>query len=485
MPDHAPRPNILFCIADDASHFGCYGHRFVRTPHADRVAREGVRFTNMFTTNPKCAPSRASIVTGMHTWQLKEACNHWNVFPGADEFAVYSDLLMAGGYHVGHTGKGWGPGDYRRRGRVHNPAGPHFMDRRLTPPAGSCISPCDYAGNFADFLAARPVGAPFCFWYGGFEPHRPYTRGEGLRDGKRPDDVDRVPPYWPDEEVVRRDMLDYAFEIEWFDRHVGLMLEQLEARGELDNTLVIVTSDNGCPFPRVKGQMYDDDFRLPFVAMWRDRVTPGRVIEDLCSFIDLAPTFLEVAGLPIHPQIAGRSLTDVLGAQGSGMVTAHRRRAFMGRERHDVGREGDVGYPVRCIRTPEWLYVRNFRPDLWPAGDPVTGFTDCDSSPTKARVIELHEKGDDGCYRLCFGKRPAEELYDIRCDPHCLDNLADVPEHAALKDQLWRELEAKLRETGDPRIFGQGDVFDTYEYTGSTPHSWAHHLAGDWQPQSY
>ncbi len=485
MTTNASRPNILFCIADDASHFGCYGHRFVRTPHTDRVAREGVRFNSMFTTNPKCAPSRASIVTGMHTWQLEEACNHWNVFPGADKFTVYTDLLMAGGYHVGHTGKGWGPGDFRRRGRMHNPAGPQYMGRRLTPPEGSCISPCDYAGNFADFLAARPAGAPFCFWYGGYEPHRPYTRGEGLCDGKSPDTIERVPPYWPDDDTVRNDMLDYAFEIEWFDRHVGLMLEQLEACGELDNTLVIVTSDNGCPFPRVKGQMFDDDFRLPFVAMWRGRIVPGRVADDLCSFIDLAPTFLELAGLAIHPQMAGRSLTDVLFAQGSGMSAPDRCRAFMGRERHDVGREGDAGYPVRCIRTPEWLYVRNFAPERWPAGNPVTGFTDCDSSPTKSRVIELHERGDDRCYTLCFGKRPADELYDIRRDPHCIENLAGVPAHAALKEQLWRELETKLRETGDPRIFGKGDIFDTYEYVGDSPHSWAHYLAGDWQPQSY
>lgn len=485
MSDNSRRPNILFCIADDASHFSAYGHRFVSTPNFDRVAREGVRFTNMFTTNPKCAPSRASIVTGMHTWQLKEACTHWNVFPGADEFAVYSDLLMVGGYHVGFTGKGWGPGDYKRRGRINNPAGPEYNSRHLTPPEGSKISDRDYAGNFADFLAARPAGAPFCFWYGGHEPHRHYTPGEGMRHGKRLEDIDSVPPYWPDDETVRRDMLDYAFETEWFDRHVGLMLEQLAAIGELDNTLVIVTSDNGCPFPRVKGQMYDDDFRLPFAAMWKGRIGPGRVADDLCSFIDIAPTFLEVAGLPIHSQIAGRSLTDVFYAAGSGMTTPDRRRAFMGRERHDVGREGDVGYPVRCLRTPDWLYVRNFKPDLWPAGDPITGFTDCDGSPTKTRIIELHEKGDDRCYNLCFAKRPMEELYDLRSDPYCIENLAHVPEHAALKEKLWQELQTKLRETGDPRIFGNGDIFDTYEYTGGAPHSWKHYLAGDWQPQRH
>ena len=480
------RPNILFCIADDASHFGAYGHDFVRTPHCDRVAAEGVRFTRMFTTNPKCAPSRASLLTGRHTWQLKEACTHWCVFPGADEFDVYPDLLAAAGYHVGHTGKGWAPGDFERRGRKHNPAGPGYHARKLAPPEGSRISACDYAGNFDDFLAARPTPeTPFCFWYGGHEPHRPYAPGEGTRHGKRLEDLDGVPPYWPDEEVVRRDVLDYAFEIEWFDRHVGLMLKQLDRIGELGNTLVIVTSDNGCPFPRVKGNMYDDDFRLPFAAMWPERVQGGRVVDDLCSFTDVAPTFLELAGATAPAGLAGRSLTDVLFATGSGTVAANRTRAYMGRERHDVGREGDVGYPVRCVRTPDHLYVRNFKPGLWPAGNPETGFTACDSSPTKARILALKDQGDRKFFDLCFGKRPLEELFDLRTDPHCLRNLADDPAHAALRDGLWAELRAVLAETGDPRIAGQGDVFDSYEYVGDPPHSWKRYLAGTWEPQSY
>lgn len=479
------RPNILFALADDASHFGACGHRFVRTPHFDRVAKGGILFNNMFTTNPKCAPSRASMLTGMLTWQLREACTHWCVFPGPDEFEVYPDLLEGAGYHVGYTGKGWAPGDYERRGRLRNPAGTEYNGRTLTPPEGSLISDCDYAANFSDFLEGREPGQPFCFWYGGREPHRRYIAGEGRRHGKKMEEIDSVPPYWPDDEVIRSDMLDYAFETEWFDSQLGKMMALLEERGELGNTLVIVTSDNGCPFPRVKGQMYDDDFRLPFAAMWPERIKAGRVVDDLCSFIDLMPTFLDLASLPCPENLPGKSLADIFYSDKSGIVSSGRDRAFMGRERHDMGSENDAGYPVRCIRTPQYLYVRNFEPDRWPAGNPETGFTNCDESPTKTRILELHEQGSDFYYNEAFGKRPLEQLFDIVADPFCMKNLADNPEFAGRKEELWNELGAKLKETGDPRIFGDGEVFDAYEYVDNAPHSWANYLAGTWRKQNY
>lgn len=475
------RPNIIFALADDASHFSAYGHKFVNTPHFDRVAHDGILFNNMFTTNPKCAPSRASMLTGMHTWQLKEACTHWCVFPGPDEFAVYPDLLEEAGYHVGFTGKGWAPGDYERRGRTHNPAGPEYNKKTLTPPDGSLISDCDYAANFEDFLGQRDPDQPFCFWYGGKEPHRQYIAGEGRRHGKKIEDVTDVPPYWPDEKIVREDMLDYAFETEWFDSQLGRMLALLEECGELENTLVIVTSDNGCPFPRVKGQMYDDDFRLPFAAMWPAQIQqPSRTENALCSFIDLAPTFLELAGIEIPKEWPGQSLRDIFNNK------PHRSgRAFMGRERHDMGRENDAGYPVRCIRTPQYLYVRNFEPTRWPAGNPETGFTNCDGSPTKNRILELHEQGENFYYNEAFGKRPLEQLFDVIADPFCMNNLAADPAYTDTKEDLWLELVAKLKETGDPRIFGNGDIFDAYEYVDNAPHSWANYLAGSWKKQIY
>ncbi len=464
------RPNILLALADDASHFGAYGDEFVRTPNFDRVAREGLLFTRAFTTNPKCAPSRASILTGRHTWQNGASCLHWNYWP--EDLPVYTDHLIAAGYDVAFTGKPWAPGDWRRCGRSQNPAGREYNEHTLTPPEGSLIGNCDYAANMRQFMDERDEDQPFCFWYGVREPHRGYEFGEGRRNGKRFDEIDDVPPYWPDDEVVREDMLDYAFEVEWADKQFGKAIEILEENGELENTLVIMTSDNGAPFPRVKGQMYDDDFRLPFAVMWKGQLTGGRRIDDLISFTDIAPTILEAANVPVPEEMAGSSLFDIFRAKGSGRVTADRTRAYMGRERHDLGREDDLGYPVRCIRTPKHLYCRNFAPDRWPAGNPETNFTNCDPSPTKGRILELKDRRDLPFFELSFGKRPAEELYDVERDPHCMDNLADDPAYAELKDELWLELKAKLKETDDPRIRGNGDVFESYEYAGNKEHSW-------------
>lgn len=485
------RPNILFAIADDASHMSAYNHRFLHTPHFDRIAAHGYLFTNAYTTNPKCAPSRASILTGMHTWQLEEACNHVGVFPA--KFALYPDLLEEAGYHVGFTGKGWGPGDWRRNGLRRNPAGDEYNELKLEPPAGTMISAIDYAANFARFLSARAAGQPFCFWYGGLEPHRPYSEGEGSRARKRVEDV-RVPAYLPDDEIVRSDLLDYAYEIEWFDAQLGRMLEMLEENGELERTIVVATSDNGMPFPRVKGQMYDADFRLPLALMRGNREQRGQVIDDLVSFIDFAPTFLQAAGLPVHPQMEGRSLSPLLGhtepqvaAGGCSFVNPlpYRHAVLMGRERHDLGSEGDRSYPVRCIRMGRYLYVRNFAPDRWPAGNPETGFTNVDSSPTKTLLLGQYEQGDSAYYNLAFAKHPAEELYDVEDDPDCMINLAERAEYRLLKQLLCDELFAVLRRTGDPRVQGNGDVFDSYAYVGDDSHSWKAYTEGRWRKQTY
>ncbi|MEK3885147.1 sulfatase [Paenibacillus sp. PL2-23] len=475
------RPNILFVIADDASHMGAYGHDFVSTPAFDRVAKEGVLFQNAFTTNPKCAPSRASILAGMHTWQMEEACNHFGKFPS--KFACYPDLLEEQGYHIGYTGKGWSPGDWKSGGRKRNPAGPAYNEKKLVPPTTG-ISTIDYVANFHDFLDDRAGTEPFCFWFGCLEPHRHYEQGSGLRAGKRLEDI-KLPAYYPDDDTIRSDWLDYALEVEWFDTQLGRMLDLLEERGELDRTLIVVTSDNGMPFPRVKGQMYEQDFRLPMAICWREKVPGNRRVQDLVSFMDLAPTFLEAGGVTPPSQMSGNSLMSLLISDKEGQVDPSRVRAFMGKERHDLGTEGDVAYPVRCIRTPDYLYVRNFKPELWPAGNPETGYPNVDSSPTKTLLLKQHEEGDDEYYLLSFGKRPAEELFDIVADPECMVNLADVEAYQSLKESLWEELRDKLEQTGDPRIMGQGDIFDGYEYVGDQSHSWKAYKEGWFEKQRF
>ncbi|HEY1375877.1 MAG TPA: sulfatase [Gemmataceae bacterium] len=453
-----PRPNILFIIFDDMNwnSAGAYGCTWVNTPNLDRVAREGVRFTRAFTSNPKCSPCRASILTGRNTWQLEEASCHNGIFPS--KFVVYPDLLEKAGYTVGLTGKGWGPGDFRSTGFKRNPAGPLYNEVKNAVPATG-ISPIDYAGNFAAFLKRRPADKPFCFWMGFHEPHRAYELNSGVRLGKRLQDV-KVPAFLPDIPTVRGDLLDYAVEVEWGDKHIGRALKALEDTGVLDDTLVVVTSDHGMPFPFVKGQIHDDGFHLPLVMRWGKVIKPGRVVEDFVNVRDFAPTWLELAGVPRHPQITGKSLADLLRSPKSGQVDPSRNVMLTGKERHDLGRPHDWGYPVRAIRTPEYLYVHNYFPDRWPAGNPETDYPNCDGGPSKEAVKAL------GGYflELAFGKRPADELYRLTDDPECVRNLANDPAFTPVMTDLKTRMLDMLVEEKDPRALGNGAVFDTYKY---------------------
>src|SRR5690625_1595566 len=472
--DGASRPNILFAIADDASwpHMSAYGTEWVQTPAFDRVADGGVLFTRAYTPNPKCAPSRSIILTGRNSWQLKDAANHWPYFP--PEFKVFTEVLAEQGYVVGHTGKAWAPGiALTESGEARVMIGRPFNEHVAEPPT-THISDNDYARNFEAFLDARSGSDPFFFWYGASEPHRGYQYRSGIEvGGKKLSDITEVPDFWPDDEEVRIDMLDYAFEIEHFDQHLGRMLELLEERGELENTVVVVTSDNGMPFPRSKGQTYEVSAHMPLAIAWpRGIEAPGRVVEDFVSFTDFAPTFLELAGLNweetgMHPT-AGRSLIDILESDAAGQVNAERDHVLLGKERHDVGRPYDQGYPIRGIVKGDLLYIRNFEPDRWPAGNPETGYLNTDGSPTKSLILE--NRTTQGMYHYwewSFGKRPAEELYNIADDPGAVHNLVDLPSYQDRLAELRKDLFERLEEQGDPRVFGRGYVFDTYPYANS------------------
>lgn len=463
-------PNILVAIADDWSpHAGAYGTRWVKTPAFDRIAREGLLFTRAYTPNAKCAPSRACLLTGRNPWQLEAAANHIPYFP--PHFKGWAEALAENGWFVGHTQKGWGPGvATNAHGQPRTMTGRPF-NARTAPPPTSGISRNDYAANFDDFLAVAPTNAPWCFWYGAIEPHRGYEFGSGIvKGGKILADVDRVPGYWPDHPTVRTDLLDYAFEVEHFDRHLERMLASLQRRGLSSNTLVLVTSDHGMPFPRVKGQAYEFANHVPFAVRWPNGIPhPGRVIDDFISFIDVAPTFIDVAGLDWNrtglAASPGRSLLELFRSPKSGRIDPSRDHVLIGRERQDIGRPLDAGYPVRGIVTERWLYLRNFAADRWPVGNPETGYLDCDAGATKTLILAGHRREPgDPFWALCFGKRPGQELYALDRDPDCLANLAAHPDHASVRSNLSLRLDSALRSEGDPRLEGRGDVFDGYEH---------------------
>lgn len=465
------RPHILFAIADDwGPHAGAYGTRWVNTPAFDRVAREGLLFKNAYTPMAKCAPSRAIVLTGRHLWQNEEAGNHMAVFP--PKLKSWPEVLMEKGWHMGITGKGWGPGIANdAAGKPRLITGKRFDRRKAEPPA-QAIGNTDYAANFADFLDAAPKDAPWCFWYGSTEPHRGYEFRVGVnKGGKKLSDIDRVPAYWPDHETVRHDMLDYAYEVEHTDRHLGRMIAELERRGLLEQTIIIVTSDHGMPFPRAKGYAYHDSNHVPLAVRWpRGTANPGRVIDDFVDFTDLAPTVLDYAGIAWKDSgmmpITGSSWRPILESPKSGQVLAARDHALVGKERTDVGRPRDQGYPIRGIVTADYLYLRNYEPARWPAGNPETGYLDTDGSPTKSLLLEQGRANrTDRFWQLNFGLRPGDELYDLRSDRDCVRNLAADPAQAARLAALRLRLETKLKAQQDPRMAGQGQIFDAYRPT--------------------
>ncbi|CAM3540313.1 sulfatase [Zobellia roscoffensis] len=460
------RPNILFCIADDASmkSFGAYGDTFINTPVIDNLAKEGVVFQNAYNGNPKCSPARACILTGKYSWQLKEAADHNGRFPL--EFKTYPQLLAKKGYRVGYTGKGWGPGVYDTK---DNPAGPEHNAIKLKPPYKG-IADIDYAANFEAFLNNTPKETPFCFWLGAKEPHRFYELDSWKKSGRKLEEAS-VPPFYPDNEVVRGDLLDYANEVEWFDTHVGKAIKSLEEKELLKNTLVVISSDHGMPFPRVKGQIYEEGFHIPLIAYWKGKIISGRTVSDFISFSDLAPTFMEVTGEIPHQQMTGGSIVKQLFSSESGRIDTSRDHVLLGKERHDVGRSNedgtDLAYPVRAIRNDSLLYVHNIKPERWPVGNPEFGFMNTDGSPTKSYLTNLKPEDEEYHYfEMNFDKKPENELYNIQKDPHCINNLAEKPEYKSVIKELRTQMETELIAQGDPRTLGKGDIFDQYIYYG-------------------
>jgi arylsulfatase A-like enzyme len=442
------RPNIVVAIADDWSypHAGIYGDRTVRTPNFDRIASEGARFTHAFAAAPSCTPSRGALLTGQAVHRLEEGGNLWSSLPKSLD--VYPDILERRGYVVGYMGKGWGPGRFEPGGRERNPAGPQFK-------------------SFDEFLQRRAAGAPFCFWFGSTDPHRPYEPGTGAKRGAPPGGVE-LPAFLPDTIEVRNDLLDYYYEVERFDRDLGALVDTLARTGELDNTIIIVTSDNGMPFPRAKANVYDGGVRVPLAIRWPGVAKAGTIVDALVSLADIAPTVLEGVGAEPPAAMTGRTLVPLLrGGSQDG-----RDRVFVERERHANVRRGDLSYPARAIRTRDYLYVRNFRPDRWPAGDPelyfaVGPFGDIDGGPSKTLLLDRRQDPAIAKYfDLATARRPAEELYDLRKDPHQIVNVAGRAEYREAQQRLRADLERWMRDTKDPRSAGDDDRWDRFPYYG-------------------
>jgi N-sulfoglucosamine sulfohydrolase len=457
------KPNIIFAIADDWGwpHASVYGDPVVQTPAFDRLANEGVLFNHAYISSPSCTPSRNAILTGQYHWRLGPGANLWSTLDSSTP--VYPLLLEDAGYKIGSYRKSWGPGDISNWER--HPAGKDYNKR----------------GGFASFMEERKDDQPFCFWLGTSDPHRPYEAGTGLAAGMDLEQI-RLFECFPDNDIIRSDVADYYYEVQRFDTLVASTIAILEAYGELENTIIVMTGDHGMPFPRCKSNNYDSGARIPLAIRWGSKIKyPGRVLDDFVSTTDLAPTFLEAAGLSIPEIMTGKSFQYLLTSADEGFLDPENRSFVLhGKERHVPAQEDNMGgYPVRAIRDHDFLYIRNFEPERWPAGTPnykkaiipSCWMGDSDNGPTKTYISENKDKDElhRACWELSFGKRPGEELYDCNKDPEQLVNLASDPEYAGIKEEMASLLMEQLEITGDPRAIGGSEEWDKVPYLGNGP----------------
>ncbi len=512
--DGAQRPNILFAFADDWGRFAsAYAtvdgpgslHEFVQTPNFDRVARQGVLFRNAFVNAPSCTPCRSSLLSGQHFWR----CRRGAILQGAvwdETIPVWPLLLRDAGYHIGKTWKVWSPGrpgdaPYGRQEHAYQQAGGRFnqFSQQATQmvAAGQTVDEAkqellgEVRENFKALLTARKDEEPFCYWFGPTNVHRKWTAGSGHALWNiDPDSLrGRLPAFLPDIPVVRQDVADYFGEIQAFDAGLGVLLEELQAAGERDNTLVVVSGDHGPPgFPHGKCNLYDFGTRV-CLAIAGPGVQGGRVVDDFVSLPDLAPTFLEAGGGEVPDVMTARSLWPVLEADGEGLVDPARTYVLTGRERHVASaRDGHLPYPQRAIRTADYLFVINFRPDRYPLGDPYrlegdepptieeltqntfATMPDEDAGPTKAWIVAHRDAPQwQRFFEHAYSRRPREELFDLRADPDQMHNVAADPKYAEVVAELRQQLLADLERTDDPRLIDDGQYFETPPLAGPLP----------------
>ena len=499
-------PNIFFFFADDWGRYaGVYAdpdqaspNDLIETPSIDRIGREGVIFDNAFVPVASCGPCRASLATGRYFWNcgsgafLNGKASDWKgVENPMQRLPKFGDLLREeGGYFVQKSRKtfafdnspptrAWrefGPVNYERYG-LYVGAAKDEAERRKRHNEVVLNS----RREMQRVLVGTPEGQPFFFVFGSINVHRPYVpdSGEALW-GIDPDALKgRIPAFLPDVDDVRRDFADYLGEVLALDLMLGIMLEELEKAGELDNTVVILSGDHGIPgVPRGKTNCYDLATRVPMLVRWPEKIPAGRRVSDFVSVMDVGPTLLEVAGVEVPESMDGRSFAPQLFSEASGWVDSKRDRVVIGRELHyHTAREGNLPYPMRAIRTKNHLYIRNFKPERWPMGDPygadeitdpkalyqsglntVPAYRDLDGSLTKAWMMR-HQASAEGeaAMTLTLGKRPTEELYEIESDPHHLVNLAKREAAREVLEELRGEIDGIMSRTKDPRLT---DAFD-------------------------
>ena len=522
------RPNILFFFADDwgrfarayAEHGNLAGtNGLLRTPNLDRLAKEGVLFRNAHVNAPSCTPCRSSLLSGQHFWRTGRGA----ILQGAiwdESIPTYPLLLRDAGYHLGKSYKVWSPGSpadapyggqqhaFEKSGRAFNNFSENATDlvaKGATVEAARGKLLEEVRGNFRAMLAAKPAGQPFAYWFGPTNTHRAWVRGSGQKLwGLDPDALKgKLPAFLPDVPVVREDLADYLGEVQALDAAMGVLLEELDRAGERSKTLIAVSGDHGAPgFPHGKCNLYGFGTGVSLIVAGPG-VRGGRVVDDMVTLPDLAPTFLEAGGVKPPAVMTGRSLWNVLQSDRQGQVDPTRTWVVAGRERHvEVARPDYSPYPQRALRTLDHVLIVNFKPDRWPLGNPYrldgtneptfdevaqTTFVtlpDDDAGPTKAWFVGARKSPEwSALFEKFYGRRPMFELYDLKTDPHEMNNVAESPAYAAVRKEMTDRLFTILRETGDPRMLEDGKYFETPPLAGPLPNQGQKRLPGGTIPK--
>ncbi len=427
QPDPAERPNIVIVIAHDLGcHFGPYGNAIEHSPRLMRFARQSMRFDRHFVSSPGCSQSRSSLVTGRYPHANGQfGLANWGWKLNDDEILLPA-ALRAVGYHSALIGI-W---------HLH----PWTLGAFDT--ISDDVSTLDHSPEgFAEVAAPRaaewisrsaPKNQPFYLHVGFWEVHRPFCGHTDQKTAIPPASADAVPAYLPSNEPTRKEIAELHRALSIADEGLGRILDAIDDSGLGDNTLVLFTADHGLPFPRAKGTCYDPGTKVGLLARWPGRIPADSQCPNLTANVDIMPTLLDIVAAPPLPQVQGISFKNVLLGGDSRMPV--RTEVFTEKTYHE---HYD---PIRCIRTDRYKYLRNFasRPNLVLPSDIY-------NSPTRISIT------DD---EAIWAHRPTEELYDLRSDPHERNNLALLEEHKSTLQTLSDQLDAWMRQTGDPLIRG-------------------------------
>ena len=415
------RPNIILFIGDDISvnDFGCYGHPTIQTPNIDRLASQGVRFTNAYLTTSSCSPTRTSLITGR--WPHNTGAPELHMAnPHLVDLPQFPNELRKAGYYTAQAGKWHFNGDATKS----------FDTRHNSRPSGG--------EKWVQCLQDRPKSKPFFMWYAAYDAHRGWD--QPLSAGPHGPDDAHVPPYQVDGTETRNDLAHYYNEVHRFDMNIDRVVAELKRQGVYENTVIIVMADNGRPFPRDKTWLYDSGIKTPLIVHWPEKLRKSSLPTSLVSVIDLVPTILELANVACPPTVQGVSLVPLL-LNPNDCV-----RDFVFAE-HNWHTQR---YHERMVRYGDFVYIRNNLPSL--IGFNIVHYNTYGKlAPAYSELVERWRAGDATAaqQQVMAKPRPEEMLFNVARDPHQLNNLADQPEYAAMLNALRATLRQWTEETGD------------------------------------